>query len=71
MEFRGQTKGYVLLEGPARDKNYALLRRPDIGRKLVALLYFPDHCYAVCSRVSKTVANPHVIMSCTGERNTS
>lgn len=43
MEFSRETKGYVLLEGPAPDKNYALLRRPDIGRKLVALLYFPDH----------------------------
>lgn len=43
MEFRGKTKGYVLLRGPARDKDYAVLRRPDIGRKLVALLYFLDH----------------------------
>ena len=43
MEFSLSSRGYVLLEGPASDKNYALLRRPDIGRKLVAKLYFPDH----------------------------
>lgn len=43
MEFSLSSRGYVLLEGTAPEKNYALLRRPDIGRKLVAKLYFPDH----------------------------